>query len=133
MSSPIFQVVQADGRIMVYGGTYDHREAIRAHGGKWNAAEKAWYLPAGTETSFLPAPPKPVAAAPRIRTLPAAKPREEWTADEWSAYVAAQYRARRYVVGRCCKHAESFWDYAMGPTHYRCERHGVTKCNYTGD
>ena len=112
MSSPIFQAIQADGRIMVYGGTYDYREAIRAHGGKWNAAEKAWYLPAGADTSFLPPEPKPVVAA----------------------YVPPAPRRRD---GRCCDKAVSYFPsddpYAhYGPLHYRCESHGISKSNYSG-
>lgn len=127
MSYPVLTTVQADGRIMVYGNTYDHRVAIRAHGGKWDPANKTWFLPAGTDTSFLPAPP-PVVPKP----IPAPKTREEWTAAEWAAYVWAQRRARRYVVGACCAHAKSYHDHEQGPTHYRCERHGETRCDYTG-
>ena len=114
MSAPIFEAVQADGRIMVYGGTYDHRETIRAHGGKWNAAEKAWYLPAGTDTSFLPKPaPKPAVT------------------------VYAPRPAPRCRDGRCCDKAVGFFPsddpYAhYGPLHYRCEFHGVSKSNYSG-
>jgi hypothetical protein len=115
MSAAIFQAVQADGRIMVYGGTYDYREAIRTHGGKWNAAEKAWYLPAGTDTSFLP--PLPVVVV-------APKP------------VVAVYAPRRRD-GRCCDKATAFFPsddpYAhYGPLHYRCESHGVSRSNYSG-
>jgi len=123
----ITQAVQADGSIVLSGSTFSYKDAIKAHGGKWDPAAKTWILPAGTDTSFL----QPLPRKKAIRVAP--KPREEWTAAEWNAYVAEQYRARRYVVGRCCKHAEDFWEYAMGPTHYRCARHGVTWCNYTGD
>lgn len=130
MSAPVFQAVQPDGRIMVYGGTYEYREALRTHGGRWNAGERAWYLPAGTDTAFLPAEPKPVVPKPVVW---APKSREDWTAAEWASYVWAQRRARRYAVGRCCSHATAFWDYEQGPTHYRCERHGMTRCDYTGD
>ncbi len=109
----VFLAVQADGRIMVYGSTYDHRDSIRAHGGRWNPADKAWYLPAGTDTSFLPSPPAP------------AKP-----------VVAAAYLPRRRD-GRCCDKATAFFPsddpYAhYGPLHYRCELHGVSKSNYSG-
>jgi hypothetical protein len=132
MSAPIFQAVQPDGRIMVYGGTYDYRDAIRAHGGRWDADTRAWYLPAGTDTAFLPPEPASVAVAPKPVPL-AVKPREEWTATEWASYVFAMRSARRYVVGACCTHAQSFYDYAQGPTHYRCARHGETRCDYAGD
>lgn len=27
------------------GNTYDHRETIKAKGGKWNSKEKVWYVP----------------------------------------------------------------------------------------
>ena len=112
-AAPIFQAVQADGRIMVYGGTYDYREAIRTRGGKWNAAEKAWYLPAGTDTTFLP--PEPVPPKPAVTV----------------------YSVPRRRDGRCCEKAVSFFPsddpYAhYGPLHYRCESHGISKSNYSG-
>jgi hypothetical protein len=131
MSAPIIQTVLADGRISLCGGTYPLRETIRVRGGKWDPAAKTWTLPAGTDLSFLPAAPAPPAPKPVPRAAP--KTREEWTAAEWQSHVAAQYRRRRFIVGACCSHAVSYYDYPQGPTNYRCERHGYTICNYTGD
>ena len=115
-SLPVHTAVQADGRIMVYGNTYEHRVAIRAHGGKWDPTNKTWYLPAGTDTSFLPKPPpppKPVITTYATRTVP------------------------RRRDGSCCDKAVAFFPsddpYAhYGPFHYRCELHGVSKSSYSG-
>ena len=114
-----------DGRVQLSGGTFDIRDQIRARGGRWDPAARVWILPAGTDTAFAtvvvpPAPkPKPV-------------PREEWTLAEWRAYVATH--TRRGYIGSCCSHATGFTDAGnpYGPTHYRCERHGVTRSSYSG-
>jgi len=54
-----------DGRITVKGATFDDTYAIRdrlkAAAARWNASEKVWILPAGTDIAFLkePLPPPP--------------------------------------------------------------------------
>ncbi len=119
MSAFIFKVTSADKRIMLYGNTYPHREAIRAAGAKWDAKDKAWYLPAGTSTSFLPAGVIGNEAPPMPAVLPAAcyaPPRRD---------------------GRCCDSAVAFFPsddpYAhYGPLHYRCTHHGEVRSNYSG-
>ena len=136
MSVHVRTTVLTDGRISVHGGTFPYKDAIKARGGTWDPTNKMWYLPAGTDTGFLPVlpplPPMP-ARTYTIRAAPAgpSKSRELWTAEEWAAYVITH--RRRGFIGRCCSKAEAFWDYAQGPTHYRCERHGITKSDYTGD
>jgi hypothetical protein len=131
---PVVQTVLADGRIQLSGGTYPLREAIRAHGGRWNAEERVWTLPAGTDTSFIPTGPPPAAPKPKVpkpKTAPApVKPREEWTLEEWRAHVRAN--SRRGYIGPCCSHAVGFEEYWQGPIHYRCERHGITRSSYSG-
>ncbi len=136
MSVPVRTTVLADGRISVHGGTFPYKDAIKSRGGTWDPTNKMWYLPAGTDTRFLPVlPPLPPMPAHtytiRVARPGPSKPREEWTADEWQTYVA--HHRRRGFIGRCCTKAEPFWEYTMGPTHYKCERHGITTSNYTGD
>jgi hypothetical protein len=100
------------------GRTYDFKEKIKSLGGQWQPAEKCWKVPAGADLSFLVPPPPP-----RPRT------REEWTMEEWTWYCIRH----RSPTGPCCKNAKSFQEYEQGPVCYRCERHGVTHNNYTGD
>ncbi len=121
-NSSVKATVMEDGRIQLSGATYAVRDQIKARGGKWDATARVWTLPAGTDTVFAPAPsPAAVAPAP-VRT------REELTLAEWQMYATSRRNA-----GRCCSHATSFWEYAQGPTNYRCERHGITRSSYTGD
>lgn len=120
MSTHIFKAAGPDGRVMLYGNTYPYREVIRAAGGKWDATDKAWYLPAGTHTDFLPATAMFSGVAPKVAPAPIA---------------AVVVPCRR--DGRCCEKAVSFFPsddpYAhYGPAHYRCDSHGVTKSNYSG-
>jgi hypothetical protein len=118
-----------DGRVTLYGATYEHRDAIKAAGGKWDPKEKHWCFPSGTDINFLPAgvlyvPP----TAEELKARAAA-----------AAAAAAAYVPPRRVSrdGRCCDHAEVFFPsddpYAhYGPCHYRCKYHGVSKSNYSG-
>ena len=110
-----------DGRTQVSGRTFDLKEAIKTAKGVWDPATKTWTLPAGVSTDFLvpPPPPKP-------------KAREDWTKEEWTAYVLA-YR-RRGNIDRCCKNAKTFTQYdEQGPICYDCPRHGKTYNSYCGD
>jgi hypothetical protein len=140
-SKSVVLKVLEDGRIELSGGTYPLRETIRAHGGRWNPADRVWTLPAGTDMSFVP--PAPAAAAvaaaapPRTYVFPVciphkSKPREEWTLEEWHAYVRANYSKNRGYVGACCRHATPYEDHPYGPINYRCEKHGVTRNSYSG-
>ena len=112
-----------DGRIQLSGGTFGIKDQIRAHGGRWNPAERVWTLPAGTDTAFATeAVPVETAAEIYARV---------------SAAVAIYRPARR--DGRCCSSATAFWPssatdpYAhYGPAHYRCPHHGETRSSYTG-
>lgn len=119
-----------DGRIQLSGATYGVRDQIKARGGRWDPAARVWTLPAGTSTEFE-APPPPPPSVTRAAWVTGPRPREEWTAAEWQNYCL---RSRsRGNHGPCCAHAKAFEEYAQGPTHYRCERHGVTHNSYTGD
>ncbi len=124
-----------DGRLQLSGATYGVRDQIKARGGRWDPAARVWTLPAGTDTTFEAPPPQSerqsgCLAAPAAFP-PAPRPREEWTAAEWQNYCL---RSRsRGSHGPCCAHAKAYWEYDQGPTHYRCERHGVTHNSYTGD
>lgn len=119
-----------DGRIQLNGATYVLRDQIKVRGGRWDAAARTWTLPAGADTTFE-APPSVTHSrdgSPAARVT-GPRPREEWTAAEWQNYCLR----RRGNSGPCCSHATAYWEYAQGPTHYRCERHGVTHSSYTGD
>jgi hypothetical protein len=113
-----------DGRLQLSGATFVVRDQIKARGGRWDPAARVWTLPAGTSTEFEAPPPPPPPPPP-----PRPKPREEWTAAEWQNYCLR----RRGNSGPCCQKATAYWEYDQGPTHYRCERHGVTHNSYTGD
>ena len=114
----------SDGRIALCGNTFKYKDQIKAVGGTWIASDKVWTVPAGTDISFIRAPPPP----------PAPKPREEWTKEEWDAYCVSYRRRSRGNVDQCCKNAKSFTQYDyQGPTCYDCPRHGKTYNCYTGD
>lgn len=158
MSDTVVLTMLPDGDIQLSGGTFKHKDAIKAVGGKWNKDTKTWTVPFDADLSFLPSTPAaaapapapapaaaavaaPVAAAPAplIRALPYGgyvvippkhKAREEWTAAEWRSHVLLN--SRRGYIGQCCSHATPFYEYEQGPTHYRCEKHGVTKSSYAG-
>jgi hypothetical protein len=113
MTSYVHKATTLDGRVMLYGNTYPHREAIRGAGGKWDATDKAWYLPAGTELSFLPADALYVPYVPK--PMPVARSRD----------------------GRCCAHAEAYWPNTgpyshYDPPHFRCATHGECRSTYSG-
>lgn len=122
----IFETL-ADGRTSLRGNTFKYKEQIKSVGGTWEPASKSWTMPANTDLSFIRPPPPP----------PAPKPREEWTKEEWNAYVQRYYlSSKRYRgnIERCCKNAVGFTQYdAQGPLCWRCERHGVTYNSYCGD
>lgn len=35
--------------VRIYGNTYPVKDQIKALGGRWNAAEKAWFVPANQQ------------------------------------------------------------------------------------
>jgi hypothetical protein len=53
---------------LVSGDTYNYRELIKAHGGRWNAPSKVWEIPSGKLAALQAA----IAAAPAAK--PTAKP-----------------------------------------------------------
>ena len=107
----------ANGRIQVSGATFPVRDQIKARGGRWDPAARAWTLPAGTNTVFA-AVAAPVAAAPVAVSL-----------------AAAVYYVRRDRSGRCCRAATTALDAEnpYGPMWYHCKLHGSCKSSYTGD
>jgi len=121
MATVIFQAIGPAKQVMLYGNTYPHREAIRTAGGKWDAKDRCWYLPEGTDTGFLPASafyapvPAPVPVVP----------------------IIAPVLRRPARDGRCCDKAEAYWP-STGPySHYdpptfRCAHHGESRSTYSG-
>uniref|UniRef100_A0A6C0JP41 DUF5710 domain-containing protein n=1 Tax=viral metagenome TaxID=1070528 RepID=A0A6C0JP41_9ZZZZ len=45
--------ILSDDSIELSGGTFDVKDEIKSHNGKWNPATKKWVLPKGTNTDFL--------------------------------------------------------------------------------
>ena len=133
----------ADGRIELSGGTFPLRDQIKARGGKWDPARKVWTVPAGMSLEFgLPhevgkalvgaAGGAGSAAPPPPPPPPKPKPREEWSREEWQAWIGAYKIRNRGRVERCCCHAKDVGD-IYGPSEYSCERHGETRGSYRGD
>jgi hypothetical protein len=116
----------ADGRIELSGATFPLREQIKARGGKWDPARKVWTVPAGTSLEFAAPPPEEKVPKPKP------KPRDEWTREEWQAWIGAYKIRNRGRVERCCHHAKDVGD-IYGPSEYSCERHGETRGSYRGD
>jgi len=57
----IFQ--ETDQGIIITGKTFDYKDRIKALGGHWNAEDKSWLVPLGTDLAPLqeplPTPPPP--------------------------------------------------------------------------
>lgn len=141
-----------DGRIQLSGGTFGIKDQIRAHGGRWNPAERVWTLPAGTDTSFVPvaapppAPPKLSASAEAMyraiykdRLPPLTPALADFLETQVLIAAATLARAAPRRDGRCCSAATAYWPssatdpYAhYDPPHYRCPHHGETRGSYTG-
>jgi hypothetical protein len=122
----------ADGRYVFKGaGTFGCRETIKAASlaagvaAGWDSTEKSWTVAAGTDIrAALPAPPPPPPPPPPPRR------REEWSREEYQLWLA---RSRKKVHGPCCSFAAAYESRPYGPICYRCERHGETYNNWTGD
>jgi hypothetical protein len=118
----------ADGRIQLAGGTYPIKDQIRAHGGRWNPAERVWTLPAGTDTAFI------TEAVP-VTAPSGALPKPETAAEIYRRVAAAVAPFKAPCRdGRCCSAAAAFWptDDPYGPARYRCPHHGETRSTYSG-
>ncbi len=118
-----------DGRLSLKGyATFECRESIKAaalaagSAAQWQAAEKCWIVPAGTDLAAALPPPPP----PKPKRL-----REDWTREEYTQWLIRH--ARRKVFGPCCRFATAYESRPYGPICYRCERHGDTINDYTGD
>jgi hypothetical protein len=138
----------ADGRVELSGATFDFRDQIKARGGKWDPARKVWVLPAGASTEFEAAaaggaggyasasskkkPRETIAKADGDASASLRKPREDWTREEWQAWIHTFRIRNRGRVERCCCHARDVGD-CYGPSEYSCVRHGETKGSYRGD
>ncbi len=63
------------GRISVTGDTFSIKDRLKAAGGRWNATDKVWVLPAGTDLAFLsePLPPPPPPPRPQHACCDSAK------------------------------------------------------------
>lgn len=136
-----------DGRIQLSGGTFGIKDQIRAHGGRWNPAERVWTLPAGTDTSFVPvaapppATPKLSASAEALyraiykdRLPPLTPALADFLETQVLISAATLARAAPRRDGRCCSSATAFWPSTdhYGPAHYRCPHHGETRGSYSG-
>lgn len=124
-----------DGRKTLSGATFHVKDAIKAASlaagaaAVWDPAAKTWTVATGTDLSTIVTPPSSSGAPAPRAPKPQPRAREDWTREEWQNYCLR----RRGNSGPCCCHAEAFWEYAQGPTQYRCERHGQTHNNWTGD
>ena len=90
-----------DGRHELTGKTFDRKDQIKALGGKWDNAKKAWVLPKDINLDFLGVKtviPKPVRKTVRRKIIPA--------------------------YGCCCEKANIMEEYCQGPMYYQCEDHG---------
>jgi hypothetical protein len=132
--SKIHKAVNPDKSFRLYGNTYPYRDLIRAAGGKWNAKDKEWVMPADTDLCFLPA--GVLYVPPSAEEIAAERAKLQRQAAELAA--AAKIPPRRPPRdGRCCDHAEAYWPsddpYAhYGPAQYRCKYHGLSRSNYSG-
>lgn len=121
----------ADGRLVLSGNTFTYKDRIKEAAlaspsglaAAWVAAEKSWTVPPGTDISFICDPPPPPPPPPR-------RTREEWSREEYQNWLA---RSRKKYFGPCCRFAVCYESRPYGPLCYRCERHGNTINDYTGD
>lgn len=116
----------AEGSLVLTGGTYEFRQAIKERGGRWSVAERSWTLPAGTDVGFLkpaPAPVPPTAAASGGATA-AARP----------LLAVFPPVVRRDRLGRCCAAAQTEFDAVcpQGPMWWVCAAHGRERSTYAG-
>lgn len=93
---------QADGATVVTGRTYDYKELLKAAGGRWDSAARAWTLPASADLSPF--------AALQQRT------------------VRRSYSGRCCSAAVPTFDDEN----PQGPMIYRCAEHGSHKSSYCG-
>jgi len=120
MPTPVRITTVADGKLVLTGGTYEFRQAIKERGGWWNPAERSWTLPAGTDTAFITSPPAAPAAAPALLPLEVVFP--------------PVVRREDKRLGRCCAAARSEFDAVcpQGPMWWVCATHGRERSTYGG-
>lgn len=114
----------AGGRVMLAGDTYRHKEAIKAAGGKWDGAAKAWTMSekqaAKLAAKLAPAPLAPPSAeVARIMELTGfTREKAEKRAAEMAAERAAKEAAK--------KTATTFTQEAYEATRASLQARGVT-------
>ena len=119
------------GLLRFSGDTFGYKDMIKAlPGAKWRSAEKVWTAPADADIRAIKARMDEFAYW-SAKTAHLRLPREEWTKEQWKAYCLDWNK--RGSPGRCCSKATAFEQYEQGPTCWRCERHGETISNWTGD
>lgn len=119
------KATQAEDVILLSGKTFDYKDLIKSiPGAKWDAQNKLWRLPLGSDLSpLVPPPPPPPSAAMR-----------QAIADY---YISDAYLRRvcgRNKNGRCCSEATTRLDdfNPQGPMWYVCAKHGEHKSSYDG-
>ncbi len=131
------QITENNGAYRFSGDTYNFKDLIKAlPGAKWVPAEKVWVTGGGDLTAIkdrmaMLKRSTDAAAQYAAKYAYRRKPREEWTKDEWDLYCCEW--TKRGSVGKCCGNAKAFQEYEQGPICWRCEKHGVTGNNFTGD
>jgi hypothetical protein len=86
------QTEDGDALVQIRGNTYPIRDQLKLLGGRWNADDKVWEVPASTSANALAL----VKAQPPKQPLPDVK---DWVAVKGNTYAAkdvlkAQYNAR---------------------------------------
>lgn len=110
--------------IQITGRTFDSKERLKALGAKWNAENKVWVLPLGTDLSSLALPPpRPISESMRQQMT------DYYISDSYLRRVIGRSRH-----GRCCSEAKTKLDDVnpQGPMWYICGKHGNYKSDYDG-
>ncbi len=94
----------------ISGWTYEHRERLKALGGKWQPDQKVWLLPIGADlTEFKPVPvprqPKPVPTLQKV----------------FRTWICIKKKAQLDPTN------------PQGPMLWVCPCHGTWRSDYTGD
>ena len=134
----VLQITETESGYTFSGDTYEYRDLIKAlPGAKWVPAEKVWTAPKAADLAAIKERMEMLKASYESAAYWAAKnahlrlPREEWTKEQWRNYCIDWNK--RGSPGKCCKNATAFEQYEQGPICWRCERHGDTISNWTGD
>ena len=116
------KATQAEDAILLSGKTFDYKDLIKSiPGAKWDAQQKLWRLPLGSELSPL-VPPPPSAAMRQAMA-------DYYISDSYLRRVCGRTRH-----GQCCSEATTKLDdfNPQGPMWYVCTKHGNYKSDYDG-